>query len=264
MKFIQFNLLPFFLLLLISTSTTTAEEKTELTSPWGGEWLPFWEMGADSTPTGFDIDIMKAVVKEAGFTLNFTLVEMPWKRQLYSIENGVIDIIVSATRKKEREQYAYFLGPYRQETVALYARIGESGNYSIDKIEDLLKYSNIRIGANQGVVYGDRIDSVLFQLGTKVQRVADYKKKNRLKLKAKRVDFFLGYPLVEELVKDSAIEQHPMPPVIVDDIYMMVSKKSCSPEVFDALKVSFDTIKANGVYDSIVDFYSKKYGIEKW
>lgn len=258
------SLLPILLLLIFLIFQAYAGEKKELKHAWGGEWQPFWEMGADSIPTGFDLDLLHAVVTKAGYTLSHTPYEVPWKRHLFEVSEGKIDLATGASFNAERAEYAYFIGPIRYEYIALYVRKGESGNYPIEKIEDLLNIPKIRVGTEIGTIYGPRVDTVLAKLGSQVQRLPDFRDKNRLKLHSGRLDCIISYPAFEALIGDTLIEQHPMPVLNVGEIYLMLSKKSNSSAVYESLKTALAKIKENGTYDSLITHYSKKYNIKDW
>lgn len=255
---------PLLLCVIIAVSVGFAAEKRVLKNAWGGNWEPFWVMGADSTPSGFDIDVMEAVVKEAGFTIEHTPYVMPWKRHLFEIEEGKIDLASGASYNEERAAYAYFIGPIRYEYIALYVRKNESKKYPINTFEGLLTLPKIRVGAEIGSIYGTTVDTVLEKLGTRVQRLPDFRDKNRLKLHSGRLDCIISYPAFEALYGDTLIEQHPLPVQNVGGIYIMLSKKGNSSEVYEALKAGLETVKTNGVYDSIITNYSKKYHIKNW
>lgn len=253
------------ILLIIVCALFIAEPgATEITNCWGGVWLPFWEKGADSIPAGFDIDILAATCKEANITLKHTDYEVPWKRTIHSIKTGDLDITTAASITPEREVFAYFVGPYRHESVALYVRKGESARYSIKSIYDLLTIPEVAIGTEAGSTYGDEIDSVLSLMGSRVKRIVDKDFSARKMLKAGHTDMYLGYPTEEKLYVDSLIEQHPMPVVQLEGVYFMVSRKSCSQTTVDLLEKALLQITKNGVYDSIKTFYTEKYDLQDW
>jgi len=114
--------------------------------------------------TGFDYDILLATAKKAALIISFTEYQVPWARNMYSVARGDLDVASSVTKTDERAEFAYFSIPYRREFVGLYFRMNSLHKYVIEKIEDLLKYDDIRGGAELGSTYGKRIDAVLEKL----------------------------------------------------------------------------------------------------
>lgn len=259
------TLLCFLLAILFVADTTMAQEKKVLTHGWGGVWPPFWVKNNDSSLGGFDIEVLQLVVKGAGFSVSHTDCVVPWKRLLHSVETGFLDLATSVSKSPEREAYAYFIGPYRRETLGLYFRKGEAKNYKLEKIEDLLKYKNIRLGADSGSIYGKRVDSVLKKLGQSVKRLADDDRRNRDKLILGRIDCYLGYPVSEGLIHDKdKVELHPMPLIRTGDIYIILSRKNNDQKVADALNASFNKIKKDGSYEKLLEKYKRLYAVDLW
>ena len=91
-------------------------------------WYPYQYRNKQQQLAGLDFDIFNAVVKEAG--LNVTYTELPWKRHLHYIKTGQIDIAMGSSYTKEREQYAYFTEPYRQEIIKLFVKYHMKRNRS--------------------------------------------------------------------------------------------------------------------------------------
>ncbi len=252
--------------LVNSMGIVWAQCNKTLVNGWGEPWEPFL-MGTPDNASGFDMDMLEAVVTTAGCLLKHTENELPWKRHLKMIEDGQIDLVTAASWTQERAKYAYYTLPYRTEYLALYVRKGESGNYPITSIEDLLTVQ-FQIGTDLGVSYGIKVDRVLKMLGTRNQRVR-ITELNRKKLLKKRIDGYLSYLPDEQMLLDTlgltdTIEQHPMPVINTGEIYFMLSKKRNSYEILEALNAAIVEIKTNGTYDGIVKTYSEKYGVSIW
>jgi len=52
--------------------------------------------------------------------------------------------------------------------------------------------------------------------------------------------------------------------VKLGDTYFMLSKAANSQEIADALRSSFEKLKADGTYAKILKKYSDLYGISQW
>ena len=156
-----------------------------------------------------------------------------------------------------------------REYLGIYVRKGESSNYNITKIEDLLS-NDFTIGAELGTSYGVRTDNILKQVEKqRITSVPFNSGQNSKKLILKRMDGYLSYPasevfLLKEHNAEDQVELHPMPLINTGDIYFMLSKKSNSYEILEALNAAFVEIKADGTYDKIIQKYSDLYGISQW
>lgn len=131
--------------IMVIPATGLCQEKRILKHAWGGMWEPFWLKDDNGKLSGFDIEILEAVVTGAGFSIIHTEYAVPWARHWKYIEHGDMDLCTSASRTAEREKFAYFTAPYRHEYLGLFFRKGEADNYDIKEIEDLLKYKDMQI-----------------------------------------------------------------------------------------------------------------------
>ena len=237
----------------------------ELVHGWGDLWEPFL-MGTPQNPSGFDNEVLDAMIGAAGCTLKHTNRKIPWPRVMMYIKTGKLDIVASATKTEKRSKFAYFTDPYRGEIVALFVLKENVDKFNLKEIDDLLK-TNFALGIEREVSYGKRIDAILEAMSTKTQDTSiDV---NAQKLLKGRIDGYLSYiptePIaLKKLGFEKKIVMHPMTPVNTGDIHFMISKQSNSPEIVKALNKGLRTIKKNGVYDGIVKKYSQKYGVSKW
>ncbi len=269
---INFSFLPLFFLTLIillgSVKTGWCGQNIRLLV--GNENKPFVFHDASGKLIGFDIEILKAVVKGSGSKLKIKKKVVPWKRSLKMIEKGETDLLLGASYTDGRAKYAYFELPYRAEYLALYIRSGEAGKFKLSKVEDLLS-SKMLIGANLGSTYGPRTDKIMKKMGKRVQYMSGGEPAviNRKKMLVGRIDGYFNYPTSESfslktLGLTDKIQVHPMPQVNTGDIYLMMSKKSISYDTIKALKKNLKKIKADGTYDRIAKKYSKMFGISQW
>ncbi|MCP4553261.1 MAG: amino acid ABC transporter substrate-binding protein, partial [Bacteroidetes bacterium] len=216
-------------------------------------------------PSGLDMEILAAVVSGTACTLKHTDKEIPWKRHLVLIERGKLDLVSGASFTEERAKYAYFIGPYRAEYLALFVKKGNTAKYKISKFSDI-ESMDFKIGVDLGATYGPMVDAVLKKIGDRTKTI-DNIELNRKKVLAGRIDGYLSYLPDEPMELKKAgidIEMHPMSLINTGDIYIMLSKKANSKEVRDALQASFDKIKADGTLSAIFKKYSEKYGVAQW
>ncbi len=248
-----------------------AECEKTLKIAWMGLWEPF-NLGSPSAPQGLDLEILDAIITEAGCNLVYSATYFPWARHIRMIESGETDLITAAGKTAEREKFSYLIGPYRSEHVGLYVLKTDIEKHSIQEPNDLLT-QEFTLGTSIGYNYGNELNRVIKLLGKKNQAIPEREelpnRANYLKLKANRIDGYLGYPVVETLdLKAMGVEDdivlHPMPLIKTGDIYILLSKKSNTQEIANTLQNSLERIKANGVYGTILKKYSERYNISKW
>lgn len=71
---------------------------------------------------GMDAELVSAIFQQAGCQYQFTTTPMTGARMLKSLQDGDIDLMVRASKTVERQAYAYFTDPYRQEVVGVFSR----------------------------------------------------------------------------------------------------------------------------------------------
>lgn len=79
-------------------------------------------LGAQGELQGMDTEQVKLILQQAGCNWRFTTTPMTGARILKSLQQGDIDVMIRATITPDRQQYAWFSIPYRQELVALFSR----------------------------------------------------------------------------------------------------------------------------------------------
>lgn len=111
-----------FVLSLLFVSIASAE-----TPVWRSGWysqppLQFSARQGDvETVTGLDVQLIRAITREAGHLLR--LEEIPWERHQQLLKSGDCELAFGAPWTAEREKFLRFSAPYRQEENALYVRI---------------------------------------------------------------------------------------------------------------------------------------------
>ncbi|MGK5055044.1 substrate-binding periplasmic protein [Janthinobacterium sp. RB2P8] len=73
--------------------------------------------------TGLDLELLKAIFKEARCTL-VTLPELPTARRQLLFQKGELDLLPAASDTSERHAYARFSMSYRDETVGIFGKAG--------------------------------------------------------------------------------------------------------------------------------------------
>ena len=111
-------------------------------------YAPFESQNEKGEIVGFDIDVVKAVAKNAGIEVKF--LNTPWEGIFNSVAQGDRDLLVSAiTITPERKQTLDFSEPYfdAQQLIAV------RSDSKISKFEDL---KNLKVGVQNGTT-GDEV-----------------------------------------------------------------------------------------------------------
>lgn len=222
-------------------------------------WAPYQYKDGDGVVTGLDIDLVKAIAGNCGYHLK--MVQMPWKRNLLHVKKGVTDLALGATKTAEREEYAYFSDPVRQESVVLYVRKGGSSKYPFIQLSDMIGTS-FRLGAAAEFYYGERYETLKKnpEFKSLVQEVPqdlpNVKKIMKNRIDGFLIDPFAGAALIKELGYQNKLEIHPMT-VYSDNVHIMFSKKTVSLKIVEEFNKGLKTLRENGTYEHIVNCYLK-------
>lgn len=133
---------------LAALRTATAAEPRLLRAAWD-DYPPYQMAAPDGSPQGLDLQIARAVLRQAGLQAQWQ--RMPWARQLLSLQDGSLDLALSASRVPDREAYALWTQPYRPENGALLAR--QRGDSPPPQHLRELADSSARIGMIRGTAY---------------------------------------------------------------------------------------------------------------
>lgn len=87
------------------------------------QWPPYLYRDAQGRATGLDLELLRAIFKEAHCTL-VTLPELPTARRQLLFQKGGLDLMLAASETPERQSYARFSIAYRDEAVGLFSKSG--------------------------------------------------------------------------------------------------------------------------------------------
>jgi polar amino acid transport system substrate-binding protein len=157
----------------------------------GWDDYPPYQMGKPDQPEGLDIELGNAVLRQAGIRPQWQ--RMPWARQLLSLQDGSLDLMVSASTSKEREAYALWTQAYRPEDAALVALRAPARPPA--SLRDLLG-KPLRIGMIRGTSYPGEFETLLrepaFQRQIKPVR---HNEQGLRMLREGRLDFLIDDPV---------------------------------------------------------------------
>ncbi len=212
--------------------------------------------------TGFDVEIERAIAKILGVDL--LLPEMSWEEHLAALADGKADIAAGATYSDERNRYAHFSKPYRQETDVLVLRRGEGARYGFTSVKQMLEeFSRLhfRLGVVAGFTYAsDEVNAYIADPANSdvIVKVGD-DSQNLQNLLGRGIDGFIADRIVAATVawrqrKSDAVEEYPLH--ISAAIHFMLSRASMPPAMLDRVNGAIDEIKESGEFQRIADTYA--------
>ena len=71
---------------------------------------------------GMDVELVSAIMQAAGCQIRWHVTPMTGARIVKSLQDGEIDLMIRASKNPDRERFARFSQPYRQEVVGMFAR----------------------------------------------------------------------------------------------------------------------------------------------
>jgi polar amino acid transport system substrate-binding protein len=233
-----------------------------------GGWYPwdpyqYREVRRGSTVlTGFDVEIERALARVMG--VEWTLPDMAWEEHLAALAEGKADVAAGATFSEERNRYAYFSKPYRQETDVLVLRRGAGSRHPFRSVEEMLdefEKRHFRLGVVAGFTYADpRINEFIADPNRRdlIVRVGS-DSENLQNLLRGHIDGFIADRIVAATVawraqKSHEIEEHPIR--LSTEIHFMLSRVSQTPAMLARLNAAIDEIKRSGEFQQIADTYA--------
>ncbi|QTL36846.1 substrate-binding periplasmic protein [Pseudoalteromonas viridis] len=210
---------------------------------------------------GLDVDFARALLDEAGCDYQF--INVPWARALKMLADGELDMVLSVTRTPEREQFAYFIGPQRMETIVF--AMNQLRPYSLQTLADLFKLP-VPVAVQKGAFYGHVFNEMLLREQTKAESqrfiyVADNQRKLSL-LKHGRIAGFLEekFNVLYQSQHNPDFAQITVSPLVVnrEPVYYALSKQSVSAKDRRLLAAAFERLQHSGRLKQIL----AKYGLD--
>lgn len=132
-------------------------------------WPPYILINDQGALSGLDYELVQAIMKEAGCTLQVETA-LPSLRRQMAFRQGRIDLTLGASDTPERRSFARFSLPYRNETVGLFAAPDKLARYrGVDGFDALLK-QRVTLLTPRGGWYGETYAKAQAELDGSGQR----------------------------------------------------------------------------------------------
>ncbi|MGI9264277.1 MAG: substrate-binding periplasmic protein [Gammaproteobacteria bacterium] len=234
-----------------------ATDDCHLTMGWD-PWEPYHYMNPVGEINGLDVEIVSAIAADAKCEVSFE--RDSWANLLRRIRDGSVDLISGATLTPERESYAYFSKPFRNETFALFVRAGERDQFSGTTLKELLD-SGMRVGITEAYIYGDMVRALqddpsyadrLFpaDLGeSSAGRMLDGEIDGFIE------DIFVASSMIRRRGLEDDIETHPVDIGGSNEVRLMFSRSSVDGNLVSRFDESLVHLRESGEYENIRNRY---------
>lgn len=135
-----------------SEQQATATPKRDCNLTMGWESRAPYQFERNGEVTGIDVQIFKQAADKINCDVSF--VEKTWTDLLTDLEQGKVDVLAGATITPEREEFANFSVPYRDESFTLFIRA--SNSYNGNTLSGFLSRSQ-KVGITLDYFYGKEV-----------------------------------------------------------------------------------------------------------
>lgn len=181
----------------------------ELRVGWD-DWPPYIALQDDQFH-GLEYDLLKATADAAGCNLH--MIQVPWVRALHMLKDGSLDLLYGAGYSKERDEFAQYSLPYRQEQFVLIT-MDEAYNHAAsvslyDWIASVSAPAGRRnLGLFRGNFYGKKMERILKDNTDRVELIHLGSNEQMIEmLVRKRLDGFI----IEDGVAQMLAQSSPQP-----------------------------------------------------
>lgn len=231
-----------------------------LTMGWD-PWEPYHFTGVEGQVRGLDIDLVAAIAAGAGCRLEF--LQGNWASLLRLVQVGELDLLVGATRTPEREEFAWFSDPYREERFMLFVRTGEKNQFAGRELAGLLA-EGFRIGVTQGYIYDPEITRLQGDPELSGQFVeAAVGELNFTNMMDFRIDGFIEDPYVATAIERRRGWGDRMEPLDLEfssgPVHILFSKATVEDSLVESFNRSLEKLRESGQYDAILARYRAEF-----
>lgn len=188
-----------------------------------------------------------AIADAAGCKLEVVPEQTQIQRRLELFERGELDVIAGASRRPDRETYAYFSHVYREEKIRLFARLDKTLP-SVRNLEDVLAKKLILIAPSSGWMGPDfeRLRPEFLKAG----RLLEYRRiaQGVVQLQSERGDLLLGSDALTDIVDiDARVPLRALPFVVHEEsAHLMLNRKTLSDDDLSTIDNAIDQLRRDG------------------
>lgn len=214
---------------------------------------PYSFQGEGAVQTGFKVELMQAIGKEAGFDVQ--IIPMSFLSAINDLEKGEIDVIGHIYGSKEREEQYNLIHVY--DDAYKFLRVKEKSD---DNIETPLS-DNTKVSVISDSPQNTQLESIKHDQLPNIEINAE--DTNFLAFKnlfLKRSDIMLA-PISEinylrNNYKDFDFQILDMPDQYIQSTSVNFAIKKDNADLANRIQAGLDTVKANGTFDTLLKKYS--------
>ena len=222
-----------------------------LTMGWD-PWEPYHYLEPGGEERGLDVELVRAIASHAGCEVDFE--RDSWVNLLRRVADGDVDLITGATRTSERDAYALFSEPYRQEAFVLFTRTADAARFGSGTLRDKLA-TGMRIGVTDAYVYSDDVEGLRDDPDFADQFIsAEIGETNVTRLMNGDIDGFLEDRFVAAaILRRKGLEVDIAGDLVIasSDVRLMFSRASVEPGLVERINDSMGALRGSGEFDAI-------------
>tara|TARA_R110002167_G_scaffold76592_2_gene213293 strand:+ start:718 stop:1503 length:786 start_codon:yes stop_codon:yes gene_type:complete len=209
------------------------------------------------TIKGISVDIARTILLEQGCELK--LLKMPWARALESLKTGRVDIISSAYKLPEREEFAIFSSTIRHSPNILFIRATEEAKWGLRSLADIVE-TPFKLGVQINVSYSREFDLLKKQAEFAKHLHSNSNRKSLWRmLSLNRVDGVIADEMTGLIELNSLGLQNKIVPssliISNEPSFFAFSKKTTTKEFVDQFDVIYARLLKNGTIRKMENLY---------
>ncbi|MEM1412341.1 MAG: transporter substrate-binding domain-containing protein [Pseudomonadota bacterium] len=240
----------------VTPVTAPSPPSCELVMGWD-PWEPYQYEIAGGQVFGLDVDLATAVAGAADCTLTFR--KGSWRELLEALEAGEIHLLAGATRTAEREAFARFTTPYRDEAFLLFVPASRLDELTDHDLAGLMA-DGLRLGVIEDYLYGepisgyqdnpDHAEQFLYSAlaETNIARLVDGEVDGIIE------DQYVGAAIIRHKDLGDEIALHPAR-FTSTAVSFMVSRSAVDEATFERLDASVSELLGSGAIEKVLAQY---------
>lgn len=205
---------------------------------------------------GSSMALIEALLKQAN--CDHEIVELPWARALELMTKGDIDMMLNMSKNPAREKFIHFIGPQRQEKIALFSLA--TTPITLSQFQQL-DIPELPIAIQTGAYYGELFARLKASDNKRRQHFLSVPN-NKVKLSLLQRGRVSGF-IEERLSTLYQIQHNPqyrgmkMHDVVIhsNPVYFALSRASVGGERLSRLQQAFTVLQKSGRLQAILDSY---------